>query len=200
MSGNTVTSKFIDSVWTSADDQISSQYRLTVSIPSTTDSSLSKNGFGDKSWIFRMDKNFTVPQQQGFVYETYFNGLKIPRVGAKEETDKKIKLDLRADQAGDIYTYFKTWVDKGFDPVDAYMGSEASLRKDHNIKVELLKRGSAKTSSFASTEVAKTFTFNHCQPFNVMITELDHSNGEPIRVEVELIYLYYILTAPTTTA
>jgi hypothetical protein len=195
MSANTVTSKFIDSVWTSADDQISSQYRLSVSIPS---SSVTKtNSFAStatNSWIFRMDKNFTVPQQQGFTYETYFNGLKIPRVGAKEETDKKIKLDVRADQAGEIYTYFKDWVDQGFNPTDAYMGSEATLRKDHNVKVELLKRGSAKTSSFASSEVAKSFTFSHCQPFNVMITELDHSNGEPIRVEVEFIYLYYVLS------
>ena len=193
-------SKFIESVWLSADDQIASQYRISVSGFDTIKgvNNVTQNGnfnsSADKSWIFRMDKNFTIPQQQGFSYETHFNGLKIPRIGAKEETDKKIKLDLRADQAGLIYTFFKGWVDGGFSPINAYMGSEADLRKDKNIKVELLNRSAGKTKGFASGEVAKTFTFYHCQPFNVMITELDHSNGEPIRVEVEFIYLYYDLT------
>jgi len=187
-------SKFIESVWTSADDQISSQYRLSVIASSqvkglTGGSNIESTSAN--SWIFRLDKSFTIPTQTANTYETYFNGLKIPRIGGKEETDKKIKLDFRSDQASDIYTFFKGWLDTGFNPINASMGSEASYRKDCNIKLELLSRGVAKVSPFATAEVAKTFTFYHVQPFEVNLTELSHENGDPVRVEIQFIYLYY---------
>lgn len=194
---DTQASKFIDSVWTSADDQIASQYRVVISAaPNGTDGkaingSDQLSSTATNSWIFRLDKSFTIPTQTTSTYETYFNGLKIPRVGAKEDTDKKIKLDFRADQDGKVYTFFKTWVDSGFSPIDAFMGSENDIRKNCNLKIELLKRGVVKTSGFALTEVAKTFTFYHIQPFEINLTELNHESGEPVRVEVQFIYLYY---------
>lgn len=179
--------KFVESVWTSADDQISSQYRLSVTVPTAV-------GTFTDEWKFRMDKNFTIPTPTVNTYETYFNGLKIPRVGGKEETDKKIKLDFRSDQGSSVYDFFRNWLNNGFNPINASMGSEADYRKNANIKLELLKRGVAKTSKFAADEVAKTFTFYHCQPFEVVQTELAHDNGEPIRVEIQFIYLYYDLS------
>jgi len=190
----TTTSKFIDSVWTSADDQISSQYRLSVTIPSA-----SSVGAYTTSWSFRLDKSFTLPTQTVNTYETYFNGLKIPRVGGKEETDKKIKLDFRSDQASDVYKFFKLWLDNGFNPINAKMGSEASYRKDCTIKLDLLARGVAKTSSGSGTgEVSQSYVFYHVQPIEVNLTELAHDNGDPIRVEIQFIYLY--VDVPTATA
>lgn len=182
-----MSAKFIESVFTAQDDQISSQYRLSVvgadpRLTYTTD-----------SWVFRMDKNFTVPPQVTNTYETHFNGLKIPKVGAKEETDKKIKLDFRADQSGEIYSYFKTWVDQGFSPINAFMESESTTRRNKNIKVDLLKRGTAKSAGNTS-DVQKTFTFYHVQPFEVMMSELNHETGEPVRIELQFIYLYYDIT------
>jgi hypothetical protein len=191
----TTSAKFIDSVWTSADDQISSQYRISVSIPSSAQTNL---GAWKKQWVFRLDKNFTLPTQTANTYETYFNGLRIPRIGAKEETEKKIKLDFRADQLSEIYDFFKNWMDQGFNPIHAQMGSEAVLRKDCNITLELLKRGVPKTSEFGMDEVAKSYTFYHCQPFEVNLTELAHDNGDPIRAEIQFIYLYYDVLGYTT--
>ena len=178
--------KFIESVWTSADDQISSQYRLSVTIPSA-----SSVGSYSSAWTFRLDKSFTIPTQTANTYETYFNGLKIPRIGGKEETDKKIKLDFRSDQASEIYTFFKSWIDNGFNPIDAKMGSEASYIKYCIIQLDLLARGVAKTSSGNSAnEIRKSFKFTHVQPFEINLTEMSHENGDPIRVELQFIYLF----------
>jgi len=177
-------SKFIDSVFTAQDDQISSQYRLSVV---GADARLQ---YATDSWVFRMDKSFTIPPQVTNTYETHFNGLKIPKVGAKEETDKKIKLDFRADQSGDIYTYFKTWVDQGFHPINAFMESESVSRRGKNIKVELLKRSTAKAVG-NSSDVQKTFTFYNVQPFEITMSELNHESGEPVRLDLQFIYLYY---------
>lgn len=180
-------SKFIESVFTAQDDQIASQYRLSIV---NADGRLT---YSADSWVFRMDKGFTIPSQTVSTYETHFNGLKIPRVGAKEDTDKKIKLDFRADQAGDIYTYFKNWVDDGFDPIQAFMEPESVTRRNKNIKLDLLKRGTAKAPSNVS-DVQKTFTFYHVQPFEIMMSELNHETGEPVRIELQFIYLYYELS------
>jgi len=185
----TVTQKFIESVWQSADDQIASQYRLTVTgfeggnfLASSPD-----------SWIFRLDKSFTVPTQTTSTYDIYFNGLKIPKVSAKEETEKKIKLDFRSDQASDIYTYFKKWIDQGYDPLFGYMEDENITRKNKNIKMELLNRSVAKSTEFSTTtsQIQKTFTFYHCQPYEINISELSHESGEPVRVELQFVYIYY---------
>lgn len=186
------TSKFIDSVWLSADDQISSQYRLTVSVPNTV-------GAYTPSWSFRLDKSFTLPTQTVNTYETYFNGLKIPRVGGKEETDKKIKLDFRSDQASEVYKFFKGWLDNGFNPINAKMGSEASYRKDCKIQLDLLARGVAKTSTGSGGEVTQSYVFYHVQPIEVNLTELAHDNGDPIRVEIQFIYLYVDVPAAVAT-
>jgi hypothetical protein len=181
------TTKFIESVWTSADDQISSQYRLSVTIPSASSSTI---GTYVTEWTFRLDKSFTLPTQTSNTYETYFNGLKIPRIGGKEETDKKIKLDFRSDQASAIYKFFKDWIDNGFNPIDAKMGSEASYRKNCIIQLDLLARGQAKNATTTSAEIVKTFKFHHIQPFEINLTEMSHENGDPIRVELQFIYLF----------
>jgi hypothetical protein len=203
----TPTPKFIESVWTSANDQISSQYRLTVEADANTPrkkgSPIASASYlsptQDNSWVFRLDKGFTLPTQTNSTYDVYFNGVKLPRVTAKEETEKKIKLDFRSDQASEVYKFFKSWVDAGFDPLDAYMESEQDTRINRHIKLELLNRQTSKTVNGTDTtkigtenisQVSTTFRFYHVQPFEINLTEFSHDNGDPVRVELQFVYSY----------
>lgn len=202
--------KFIESVWSSADDQISSQYRLTVEADSVSNAPRKKGALLNNasllsptttnSWIFRLDKSFTLPTQTTSTYDVVFNGLKIPRVSAKEDTEKKIKLDFRCDQASDVYMFFKDWIDAGYDPLNGYMESEEDTRVNRHIKLELLNRGAVKTvngneattiDSKSIPQVSKTFRFYHVQPFEINLTEFSHDNGDPVRVDLQFVFLYY---------
>jgi hypothetical protein len=208
-------SKFIGSIWSSADDQISSQYRLSVEADSVSNAPRKKGALLNNSsllsptttnsWIFRLDKSFTLPTQTTSTYDVVFNGLKIPRVSAKEDTEKKIKLDFRCDQASDVYIFFKEWIDAGYDPLNGYMESEEDTRINRHIKLELLNRSAVKTTNgdentlvnttkrgFVSIpQVSRTFRFYHVQPFEINLTEFSHDNGDPVRVDLQFVYLYY---------
>ena len=200
---STSSPRFIESVWLSADDQISSQYRLTVeadtNVPRKKGSAIASASYlsptSDNSWVFRLDKGFTLPTQTNSTYDVYFNGVKLPRVTAKEETEKKIKLDFRSDQASEVYKFFKSWIDAGFDPLDAYMESEQDTRINRHIKLELLNRQTIKTvngtdKTVDTPQVSTTFRFYHVQPFEINLTEFSHDNGDPVRVELQFVYSY----------
>ena len=200
-------SKFIQSIWSSADDQISSQYRLSVEADSVSNAPRKKGALLNNSsllspttpnsWIFRLDKSFTLPTQTTSTYDVVFNGLKIPRVSAKEDTEKKIKLDFRCDQASDVYIFFKEWIDAGYDPLNGYMESEEDTRINRHIKLELLNRSAVKTINGNENtvqgiaQVSRTFRFYHVQPFEINLTEFSHDNGDPVRVDLQFVYLYY---------
>jgi hypothetical protein len=173
---------FIDQIFGLADDQIGSQYKLTfpAGFPAGVSSAMTPDDL-----TLRLDKNFEIPKQVAQTYEYYYQGIKVAKLGPKDETEKKFKLDFRLDQNWDVHAVFKSWYDLCYNPREGIAGPESSTRST-------LKFTAVAGDATNLTKVdKKTYTFYKVKPISYGPSEFANDSGEPVRFEVEFIFLYY---------
>jgi hypothetical protein len=127
----------------------------------------------------RMDQTFTMPQEQITTYEIDYRGAKLIKTSKKEETDKTITIPVRMDQSWNVYDTLKAWHRLCYDPVLNIASPDATTRIP--IVVQNLDQNNA---------IAKAFTFSYCKLTQLKVTDWDNSSGEPVRVEMTIVYGY----------
>jgi len=169
---------FIETIFNQGSDAFASQYALSfpTGVPGTP--------VIDPGVIVRLDKSFQIPTTTTYQYENWYRGLKVQRTGPKDETDKVIKLDFRLDQNWDIYQIFDRWYNLCFNDTEGNMGSEQSTRAS----IVFTAFGPGGNNNVP----AKQFVIKYCKPKNIRLgSAFSHESGDPQRVELELIYLFY---------
>lgn len=160
----------IDRILSLGDDAHSNQFQITfpAGIPTGGDS---------ESITLRMDQTFSLPEEIIYKYDIDFKGVKVPKTGRKEDTDKLITVSVRIDQKWLVFDDLRAWLKAVYDPQTNTAMPDLLLRTP--IAVQMLD---------GDNSVVKTFLFSYSKIFALKVTDADNSSGDPFRVEIQFIY------------
>lgn len=125
----------------------------------------------------RMDKSFDIPKRSVTKVDINYQGVKIPKLVAQEDTDKTLTLNFRLDQNWMIYNTLNIWFGKTNNHFNG------SMKKTDDRTVTLIFRAFK-----GNKETSRILLFKNVQIMSIKPSEFDHSSNEPIRVECEFIY------------
>lgn len=172
----------IETIFLQGSDQIASQYKidfpsgLPAGVIAPTDNNI---------LILRLDKEFEIPRQQTYQYEVFYNGLKVPRTGPKDETEKMIKLDFRLDQNWEVYNILKSWMNVVYNDREGIAGDEIATRT--TVRFTALA-GDATNQTRVNKKVIEFF---YSKPKSLGVSQFAQDSGDPNRVDIEMLYLYH---------
>lgn len=126
----------------------------------------------------RMDETFDPPEQAVSTYEIWHKGQKIPKTGGVEESPKEFTFNVRLDQQWQVYDDLNLWLERVFNTETGTPGSDTDTRT--TMLIQSVDRANAPI---------KTIKFTGVKLHKIKITEFDHSNGEPIKLELSFIFL-----------
>lgn len=134
-------------------------------------------GGNTEAIAMRMDQSFDPPQKTIATYDIDFRGSKIRKTSKKEDTTKEFTIAIRIDQQWTVYDALSKWVKMVYDPARNNAVSDALCRK--NITIQNID---------GSNNVMKSFKYTYCKPFQLKVTTMDQTSGDPLRVEVTFMY------------
>lgn len=136
-------------------------------------------GGGDSTLLrLRADKEFEMPEDIVAEYTIEYQGIKIPKIAAKEETDKKLNIAFRLDADWVVFSSLQKWRDL---VLNGNTGA-GGLEKD--------TRTSMIFNHYKSNKVlAKSMRFNGVKLFSVKGGSFSHESADPVRVECQFIYV-----------
>ena len=150
------------------DDQMSNQYEFYF---------LGTPVLNIQEISLRMDKSFDIPKRSVTKVDINYQGVKIPKLVAQEDTDKTLTLNFRLDQNWMIYNTLNIWFGK------THNHFNGSMKKTDDRTVTILFR------TFKNNkEDSRVFLFKNVQIMSIKLSEFDHTSNEPTRVECEFIY------------
>jgi len=153
-----------------ADDQMANQFEVLFvgTIPGGGDSNLLK---------LRMDRSFDIPERAMATYDVEYQGIKIPKLSSKEETDKTFTLNFRLDGNWKVYDSLNRWFKTGFNENNGANGTESASR----ISMIFNAYGTGRTLKY-------TMTFNYVRIKSIKLEAFDMTSSEPSRCECSFIY------------
>jgi len=153
-----------------ADDQMANQFEVVFigALPGGGDTNLLK---------LRMDRAFDIPERSMATYDVEYQGIKIPKLSSKEETDKTFTLNFRLDNNWLIYKALNNWFKNGLNENTGAGGTEASNR----ISMIFNAYGTGRTVKY-------TMTFNSVRIKTIKLESFDMTSSEPSRCECSFIY------------
>lgn len=152
------------------DDQMSNQYEVIfLGIPVLNFEELK----------LRMDRSFDIPERSVTKVDINYQGVKIPKLVAQEETDKSLTLSFRLDENWMVYNTLNIWFGKTNHP------KTGAMKKTDDRTTTLVFRTFKKND-----ETSRTIVFKYVQIQSIKLTEFDYTSGDPIRVECKFIYAY----------
>ena len=127
----------------------------------------------------RMDRSFDIPERSVTKVDINYQGVKIPKLVAQEETDKTITLNFRLDENWMVYNTLNIWYGKTNHP------KTGAMKKTDDRTTTLVFRTFKKNN-----ENSRTILFKYVQIQSIKLTEFDHTSNEATRVECKFIYAY----------
>lgn len=156
------------------EDQMQAQFIMIFNqIPGVT-------GFDEKNIALRIQDNVDIPERTVSVYDTWYRGIKIPKVGGIQETVKEMTLTVRLDQDWAIYDAFRTWSDNVYNYWEAKRGPEANTHT--NFKLLALN---------ANNDIVKTIIFYRVKIRGMKLSPFNMGEGNPITCELKFIFADY---------
>jgi hypothetical protein len=152
-----------------SDDQMLNQFEVVfTTIPGGGNTELLK---------LRMDRSFDIPERTMATYDIEYQGIKIPKLSAKEDTDKTFTLNFRLDANWEVYDALNTWFKTGLNEDNGAGGTEATNRTT----VVFNAYGTGRTIKYS-------MTFNGVRIKSIKLESFDMTSSEPSRVECSFIY------------
>jgi hypothetical protein len=152
-----------------SDDQMANQFEVVfTTIPGGGDTNLLK---------LRMDRSMDIPERTMATYEIEYQGVKIPKLSAKEDTDKTFTLNFRLDGNWAVYNALNGWFKTGLNENNGSAGTEASNRTT----VVFNAYGTGRAIKYS-------MTFNGVRIKSIKLETFDMTSAEPSRVECSFIY------------
>lgn len=153
-----------------ADDQMANQFEVLFvsAIPGGGDSNLLK---------LRMDRSFDIPERTMATYEIEYQGVKIPKLASKEDTDKTFTLNFRLDGNWAVYDALNNWFKTGFNEDNGSSANESQTR----ISMIFNAYGVGRSLKY-------TMTFNYVRIKSIKLEAFDMTSSEPSRCECSFIY------------
>lgn len=153
-----------------ADDQMANQFEVLFvgTIPGGGDSNLLK---------LRMDRSFDIPERTMATYEIEYQGIKIPKIASKEDTDKTFTLNFRLDGNWKVYDSLNKWFKSNFNEDTGASNTEAQSR----ISMIFNAYGTSRSLKYS-------MTFNSVKIKSIKLEAFDMTSSEPSRCECSFIY------------
>jgi hypothetical protein len=152
-----------------SDDQMANQFEVVfLTIPGGGNSELLK---------LRMDRSLDIPERTMATYDVEYQGIKIPKLSAKEDTDKTFTLNFRLDANWAVYDALNKWFKNGLNEDNGSAGTEATNRTT----VVFNAYGTGRTIKYS-------MTFNGVRIKSIKLEAFDMTSSEPSRVECSFIY------------
>lgn len=153
------------------DDAFQNQYEILFpdGIPGGGDATILK---------LRADKEFEIPEDMTAEYTIEYQGIKIPKTSAKEETDKKFTISYRLDANWLVHESLRKWRALVLDGNTGSGGTEAQTRTTLIF------------NHYKSNKVlARSIRFNGVKLFSLKDGSFSHESGDPVRVECQFMYV-----------
>jgi len=153
-----------------ADDQMANQFEVLFVgvIPGGGNSNLLK---------LRMDRSFDIPERTMATYEIEYQGIKIPKIASKEDTDKTFTLNFRLDGNWAVYDALNNWFKTAFNEDNGSSSTESQTR----ISMIFNAYGVGRSLKY-------NMTFNHVRIKSIKLEAFDMTSSEPSRCECSFIY------------
>lgn len=161
----------VETILNLGDDQMASQYSVIFpqGIP----------GGGDATEVaLRCDQPIDPPENTVNVYDIFHKGYKFTKTGMLQDTTKEITLDIRLDQDWNVYDTMETWANMSYDHSNGTALSELLAMSTMIIQAEDKNQDSV-----------KLITFRYVKPKSIKIGSFDPSNGDPMRITVNFVFV-----------
>lgn len=156
------------------EDQMSAQFYIIFNQIPGVDSG------DEKNIALRIDGDVDIPERTISTYDTWYRGIKIPKVGGIQETVKEMSLSIRLDQDWAIYDAFRTWSDNVYNYWEAKRGPESTTST--NFSLYALN---------ANNEEVKTVKFYRVKIKGIKLSPFNNSGPDPIKMELKFIFADY---------
>ena len=125
----------------------------------------------------RMDQTIEPPENSVSVYDIMYKGMKIPKTGSSDDTDKSVSFDVRLDQQWQVYDDLMRYKKMVFDP---NLGTR---------QPDLLTRTTIAVQAVdGANKVVKTIYFKGAKLKSLKIAAFDQNGTDPMRLTLTWIY------------
>ena len=163
-----------DEIFELGDDQASSQY--SISFPDKIPNSENTAGL-----VLRLRGAFKIPTESWYTYDVFYKGMKVPKKGMLQETEKMITVEIRLDQQWKVYDDLRAWAQL------SYNQNTGESQGDYNTRIDLLF-----TAENTKQEAVRTIRFKKCGIKSMDISEFNYETGDPTYITVELIFNEFV--------